>query len=484
MTPARPSSRSALTAALAAAACLAVPAVASADGLRWRACASAETAPGLQCASLRVPLDWARPHAGPTVRLAIARLPARDRRRRIGPLFVNPGGPGGSAVEAVGLELLTPRATMGALRERFDVIGVDPRGVGGSTPLRCGSALARLGVPPVDLDDASFAAFRRANAAAGRECRRRSGPLFDHVDGATAARDVDAVRRALGARRISWLGLSYGSLLGEDYAARYPRRVRAMVLDGAVDRARPIERALVEEAAAQGRSFDAFGAWCAATSACALHGQDVAAVLDRLMAAPGGVPDSAIGRPATGAEITYGLNEGLQMPDAWPLVAEVLARADGQHGPADAAGIVRRPPAVDPLYRTATCADLDAAIGSAADARRLQRRVQAVAPHTWRYTEWWEVMTGCSGWPVRRRDRATAGRVTGVERALVVGNATDASTPLPWARSLARRIDGSRLLTYEGVGHTGLFHSRCVQRQEARFLVTRALPPRGAVCRS
>lgn len=477
------SARSALAAAIAGATCLAAPGLAGADELRWRSCATAETAPGLQCSSLQVPLDWARP-GGPRVRLAIARLPARDQRRRIGPLLVNPGGPGGSAVEALAEGLFTPRATMGALRERFDLIGVDPRGVGGSMRLRCGSALRRLGVPPVDLGDAAFAAFRKANAAAGRECRTRSGRLFDHVDSATTARDLDAVRHALGARRISWLGLSYGSLLGEDYAARYPRRVRAMVLDGAVDRARPTERALIEEATAQGRAFAAFGAWCAATSGCALHGQDVGAVVDRLTSVPGGVPNTAIGRPATGAEISYGLNEGLQMPEVWPLVAEVLARADGQRGPADAAGIVRREPAVDPLYRTVTCADLDSGIASAADARRLLDRVRAVAPHTWRYTEWWDVMTGCSGWPVAHRDRSTAGRISGVDRVLVVGNATDPSTPLPWARGLSRRIAGSRLLIFDGVGHTGLLHSRCVQRQQARFLVTRALPPRGAVCRA
>jgi pimeloyl-ACP methyl ester carboxylesterase len=480
---ARSLARAALPLALAAAA--AAPAAAPAATLRWHPCATKETPKRLQCASLRVPLDPARP-GGRTIRIALDRLPALDRAHRIGPLLVNPGGPGGSGVGAVAGGLFSG-PPLAAVSRRFDVVGFDPRGIGASTRLRCGNALARLGTPPQLVTEAQFAAFRAANRSAGLACRRRTGrALFDRLDSRYPAHDIDAIRRALGARRISWFGISYGTELGQEYADRFPRRVRAMVLDGAVDHARSARRALVEEAASEAGTFQAFADWCAATPTCALHGQDVLAVLDRLTAQgdAAGVPDSALGRPATGTEITKAAYNGLLFTAVWPQLAAALARADGQAGPADAAALVDEATVTaDPVYRTVGCADLGGRLRSAADAQALLARVRAVAPHSWRYTEFWDVMTGCTGWPVRVSNPPAARRIAGVPPVLVIGNTSDPSTPIAWARGLARRIARSRLLVHEGAGHTALLNSACATRRAARYLVTRRLPARGTVCR-
>ena len=186
---------------------------------------------GLQCARIGVPLDYAHPRAG-SIELTIVRRPADDPTGAL-PLLVNPGGPGGSGIAALrtaGLEL--PPEVL----RRFDLIGVDPRGVGQSTPVDCADRLDPLF--DIDLTNADRAVRLRQLDRIEKlvhQCRVRSGALLDHVDTVSAARDLDRVRQALGVDEITFLGYSYGTYLGAVYADLFPHRVRAAVLDGAVD---------------------------------------------------------------------------------------------------------------------------------------------------------------------------------------------------------------------------------------------------------
>ena len=188
----------------------------------------------LQCATARVPLDYDRPR-GRTVRLALAKLPVTDRARRIGTLFLNPGGPGGSGVDH--LQELPPGVA--ALNRRFDIVGFDPRGVGASKPaIDCVSdrELDALVARWPDADPAAFDAIMAEADRIAAGCRANTpAALLDHVSTADVARDLDLLRRAVGDAKLSYLGFSYGTELGAVYATLFPGRARALALDGGVD---------------------------------------------------------------------------------------------------------------------------------------------------------------------------------------------------------------------------------------------------------
>ena len=187
--------------------------------------------PEVQCGTLRVPLDWARP-TGARITLALARHLATDPAHRIGALFINPGGPGGSGVEVATIADLVFSPELVA---RFDIVGVDPRGIGGSTPITCRTPVSQPGFTLFPRTEAQFQRMVRQNRELGRGCLERTGPLLGHVDTVSVARDHEAVRIGLGERTFNWLGLSYGTQIGANYAQLFPQRIRAMVFDAALD---------------------------------------------------------------------------------------------------------------------------------------------------------------------------------------------------------------------------------------------------------
>ena len=235
----------------------------------------------LVCATLAVPVDWAKPH-GATFDLALAKLPAAAPSRRIGALFVNPGGPGGSGV---GLVYGAEDAFSPALIDRFDIVSFDPRGQAASHPVLCDSedvaAQDNLLYPRSATE---YAALRKANKALGESCRELTGPLVGHVDTASVVRDMDAVRAGIGEQKISYYGVSYGTMIGQQYAELFPHRIRALALDSNMDHAQDIWSYQKWETLAMERSFQQFAAWCGRTEACVLHGQDVPASFDHLYA--------------------------------------------------------------------------------------------------------------------------------------------------------------------------------------------------------
>src|SRR5262245_813152 len=192
----------------------------------------------VDCGTLAVPIDWKKPGSA-TVNVAVARLRASDPKARVGTLFINPGGPGGSGVDFAlgGREVFSPD-----ILERFDIIGIDPRGVARSQPVKCPGDLETD--PPNEFVHTAkeYGTLLAYHKKLGDGCRKLTGPLFDHVDTASVARDFDAVRAALGEKKISYYGVSYGTLIGQTYAEMFPKRIRAMVIDSNMDHS--ITRAL------------------------------------------------------------------------------------------------------------------------------------------------------------------------------------------------------------------------------------------------
>ena len=196
--------------------------------LDWKKCDSNE------CTTLTVPLDYAHPD-GRTIKLAVLRAPATRRGERVGQLVVDPGGPGGSAVDYASSGAFT---FGGPLTRYFDIVGMDPRGVGRSTPLECGDTEQVdefVGVDPDPDTPAEVTDFDRVNREFGQRCLTKDAGLTRHMSTIEAAKDMDILRAALGERQLDYLGASYGTLLGATYADLFPHNIRRMVLDGALD---------------------------------------------------------------------------------------------------------------------------------------------------------------------------------------------------------------------------------------------------------
>ena len=217
--------------ALTTAVAIGSPARAASSGVQWKACHR-----GYFCAKVQVPLDYRDPH-GPQISIAMVKQPAKDPAHRIGSIFLNPGGPGGSGIDFVlgaGHELFTKQ-----VRARFDLIGFDPRGIFASTPLRCFQGPDEVGpsFPPFPYPDSAkrrlqaFAADRYLQDA----CAHRGNPILDHMATADAARDLNRLRAAVGDKQLTYYGVSYGSFLGDTYANMFPGRVRAVVIDGVLN---------------------------------------------------------------------------------------------------------------------------------------------------------------------------------------------------------------------------------------------------------
>ena len=204
---------------------------------------------------MSVSLDYTQPN-GERITIGMNRLPALDPEQRIGSLVFNPGGPGGAATEIVALEALGASLFTPAVRARFDIVGMDPRGVGASTPVRCDPGIWNQVVSWFPRDETSFTQLREHYRAFGESCLRLTGPLLAHLDTTNVARDLESVRAALGEGKLNFLGLSYGSQLGAAYAELYPENIRVMALDGALDHAQPASAMLADEAGAYEDAFD------------------------------------------------------------------------------------------------------------------------------------------------------------------------------------------------------------------------------------
>ncbi len=465
-----------------------------ADGtIQWHDCGP-EQPPNLQCGELSVPLDWDDPH-GARITLGFNRLPAQDSTHRVGSLIVNPGGPGGAgsqvvAVEAGGGHLWNP-----ALHERFDMIGMDPRGVGTSTPVQCDPDVYNQPVSLFPSTEAQFNQLASWARAFGQSCLERTGPLLGHVDTRSAARDMEALRQALGDGKLNFLGLSYGAHLGSAYAELYPDRIRTMALDAIANHSTSVNTLFADAAATYEDTLNRFAAWCAQTSSCPLHGRDVLTLFDSVVQRADRQPiparECAGGgcRPTvTGGEIRMNAlflllaKEGvpaLHMP-SWTDFANALAQAEQGDASAFSTGLAANP--TDLAGLAINCADYPPEIRTYEDfvAKTLLGRV--VAPHTQGASEAWLGILACMRWPVPVANLPHSIMVRGAPPILLVGSTHDPETNYVWAHELRNQMPSAVLLTRDGDGHTSSFlQGSRTSDAIAHYLITGQTPPRNTV---
>jgi pimeloyl-ACP methyl ester carboxylesterase len=472
--------------------------------IRWQPCGA--DFPGVQCATAAVPLDYDRPR-GATTQLALARVPAGDQAHKLGTVFLNPGGPGGSGVDLVlfgfGAELAAQ------LQQRFDVVGFDPRGVAASDPLRCFDSEDELNAFFTDLPAFPYLPgqlrpfFDQYRSLAGA-CFGQGQAIIHHMSTADVARDLDLLRQAVGDERLTYLGFSYGTYLGNTYANLFPNRVRALVIDGVLDpRLWGGGLQVISDRVATAKEFDEFLRLCdQAGSACGLAGGAGAKARFNALAA------SILATPidlGDGTLFTYDLlvataASAMYSPESWGgdqgVAAFLGALADATSGNAAAAQRAR-----------AISAHLDAQLRQAAphradydngfDAYYGNQCADTEYPHTFSlfraFNEfakagsifgpfWWAGNAGCASWPTAE-DRFTGPwSVRTSAPVLVVGNFFDGVTDYDGAVASSRLLRNSRLLSYAGWGHTAFGRSSCVTDHVVKYLLDRTLPAAGTVC--
>ncbi|WP_435188112.1 alpha/beta hydrolase [Streptomyces sp. bgisy126] len=460
-----------------------------AQKLKWRDCG----VEGFQCATLKAPLDYAKPEAG-EIELAVSRVRATGPGKRIGSLLVNPGGPGGSAVGYLqgyaGIGYPAP------VRARYDVVAVDPRGVARSEPVECLTGPGMDAYTQIDQtpDDA---AETEALGAAFKEfadgCAKRSGKVLPHVSTVETARDMDVLRAVLGDERLNYVGASYGTFLGATYAELFPGRVGRLVLDGAMDPSLPAIDLNRDQTAGFETAFRAFAADCVAQADCPLGTGSVPAAgeaLKKFFRAVDAEPLPTGERRKLGESLaTTGVIAAMYDEGAWPQLREALTQAKGGRGAgllALADSYYEREP--DGEYANlmaanaaVNCLDLPAAYRGPADAAKAVPSFEKASPVFGAGLAW--AALNCTYWPSPATGRPHRITAEGAAPILVVGTTRDPATPYKWAESLAGQLSSGTLLTYEGDGHTAYGRgSDCVDTAINTYLLEGTPPTDGKRC--
>jgi pimeloyl-ACP methyl ester carboxylesterase len=491
--------------------------------LHWEPCFSS----GGQCAHVRVPLDYDHPQ-GATIRLDLTRRKAHPApgQLKIGTLFVNPGGPGAPVADAVQpiSNLLGP-----TIHQRFDVVGIEPRGIGGSPIARChiakrAPAGLRRAFPMTSAEIRTVVRFNRYEREA---CRRGGSAIIDHMTTADTARDMDLIRQAVGDDQLTFYGISYGTYLGATYARLFPGRVRAIITDGVLDpvawstgrngngRRLPFSTRLRSGHGAAEALLSAFrvcdhvgvrrcafahnaaGKWRSMTNrlrqspvrltdGTRFHYADlVDGVLGALYSRSSYAPVMRDLRffwnhfPTRRVAAKYG-------SETDPALTQVLRRIEQRqrdlpwgYGDGRVAGYG---PTFFPMFEGVACADSVNPRHPDAWARAANQSERTGQP--WFGRDWTWASSVCSNWPGSSADAYRGPwRTTTSTPVLIVGNTHDPATPIGGARALHRVFGNSRLVTMNGWGHGAIGESQCVTRAFSAYLLHQTLPPGGKVCR-
>ncbi len=491
--------------------------------LDWQPCA-APSQHGFECATAQVPLDYGDPQ-GATIDLAVIRHPATDPAQRLGTLFFNAGGPGGSGTAALPPFL---NAFPAPLRARFDLLSWDPRGIGASTAVQCFATradeqafFAEVPFEHFPVGRAEERAWIKAYARFGQICAERNGALLAHVSTAESAKDLDLLRQAVGEPQLTYFAPSYGTLLGATYANLFPDRVRAMVLDGNVDPEAWVSggedrvflstflRQGADEASAQ--VLDAFLDLCGqvSTAQCAFSAGSAAAtqakwttLLQRLREQPVTLDFPSGPQTFTYARLVsligeqsglFSVHGGGGVP-GWPQIAALLqalwtSSEPSGAPPAPSAGAEARDAGPEAEERYAGPEQALAIICGESPNPRHPIVFRALAALTYARAgdvglRWSWGVEPCASWPATAADRYAGpwDRPT-ANAILVINNTFDPATPYEGGVAMARALARARLLTVAGYGHSLLANpSTCANDYVSQYVVDGTLPPPGTVC--
>ena len=464
---------------------------APAGDLDWGTCTDEKaTDPSLQCATLTVPLDYENP-TGDTIDLALVKVPASGKRT--GAVLFNPGGPGGSGFDYIAQGGPTVANSLGLTD--LDLIGFDPRGVDRSNGIRCLSdaeedKYAYIDDTP-DTPEAE-ALSKEAETAFSAACAAKYGDTLQFYSTDNTARDMDAIRAALGDDTISFLGISYGTYLGAVYATMFPDHVRALVLDSAFE---PSGDTLDQQYETQlvgfEGAFDQWASWCQTDDSCEFKTGDVGAAWDALRTKLDKTPvTNADGRIGNQVVMISATIAALYSKADWPVLGAALADVDK----GDASGIFRLADSysgrdadghystIDQSNQVITCAS-GLASDVPPDPAAYADHLRTVAPrfgNTYDADSFDEKKECAALMPDQPADKLS---YSGDAPIVIVGGTNDPATPIRWAQEMTADLGPSAtLVTYTGEGHGQLLASKCVTAIEAALLVDLKSPAEGTTC--
>ena len=454
--------------------------------LTWTPCEGTFT-----CARLRVPLDYAKPR-GRSIKVRVLKVAASDKSQRLGSMVFDPGGPGESGADYV---THASSAFGTPLLEHYDIIGLDPRGVGQSTPLDCLPDRQLDTVLTSDPAPDTRAETRQADQLLrdfGRGCFKRSGALAAHISTVEVAKDLDVLRAALGEKKLTYFGASYGTDIGSTYAGLFPKKVGRMVLDGALDPRSSTLGINLRQAQGFETALRAYVGACVDRGDCFLGSsvdqgtRRVKAFLDQVEKQP--LPAGGQRRLNVG-NASYGISAALYSKQSWSVLDAALEKAlagDGTILMLLADSYLHRN--ADGTYKDSlfeafyaiNCLDHDDAIASST-LKRYDARFDKASPTFGR--SFLYSVSACEHWPVHTGRGAQTVHAKGAAPIVVVGTTRDPATPLVWAQSLAKQLDSGVLVTRDGDGHTGYRQgSACTDTAIESYLVAGKVPKDGLRC--
>jgi pimeloyl-ACP methyl ester carboxylesterase len=460
--------------------------------LTWRDCGG----DGFQCTRMKAPLDYEKPDPADDLTLVVARKKATGKggAKRIGSLLVNPGGPGGSAVDYV-----QQAAAVGypaPVRSSYDLVGMDPRGVARSEPVRCLSdkqmdSFTQTDQTPDDAGetDELVAAYKNFSS----NCKKKEGELLGHLSTVDAARDMDVLRALLGDKKLNYVGASYGTYLGAYYAGLYPKRSGRLVLDGATDPSLSMLRVNRDQTGGFETAFRSFAQDCVDRKDCPLGrkstkdaGRRLSAFFKKTDAKP--LPTGEK-RKLTEQLATTGVIRAMYDESTWPQLRDALSagmRGDGSELLALSDEYFERDPNghygnIMFANPAVNCLDLPAAFSSPAEVKKAVPSFEKTSPVFGRGFAW--AALNCGYWPAKATGTPHNIDAKGADPILVVGTTRDPATPYAWAQGLAGQLDSGRLLTYEGDGHTAYLRGgACVNATVDRYLLEGKAPKGDKKC--
>ncbi len=445
--------------------------------IEWRDCDFYE------CAEFEVPLDYSDPSRG-ELTLALTRLPAGNPDTRIGSLFFNPGGPGGPAIEFL-------RAVAFAIpfeiKQRFDLVAFDPRGVGESSPILCGEDVQDLlALDPNPATDEEWQTIVDQVQTFADLCAERAGDRLPFYGTTSVARDMDRIRQALGEDQLSYLGYSYGTSIGQIYADLFPGNVRAMVLDGALDLSLEPDQRNLEQILAFEAALNRFLDYCRDTTCFEQDPLDaIQLLIERAEDAPIAAPGAD--RPLGEGELIWGLLSSLYSRFQWGGLANAID--DALEG--DGSRMIRL---VDNLWGRNSDGSYDNFFEANVAVNCIDQAVERDPEHHRQLSDefaqqapifgsWGGYLNiTCALWPAQPSPLAVP-RAAGAPPILVIGNTGDPATPYKWAVALSQQLESAVLLTNDAEGHTAYLQGdRCIEDAVNAYLLELIVPDTGAAC--
>ncbi len=457
--------------------------------LTWESCGG-----GAECATAIAPLDWDNPGEGDDIELALVRHPATGGASQ-GSLFINPGGPGASGFDFVRDSV--DFAVSADLREAFDIVGWDPRGVGRSSAVSCTTSAAELdefifGIPEAPLDTPEWEAeVIESSIAFAEGCAENTGPLLGFVDTNSTVRDLDMMRAAVGDAQLTYFGYSYGTDIGARYADEFPEKVGRLVLDGATDPTTTTFDIVLAQSEGFENALIAYLEACPGLGACPFPGtvDESLALIRDLYDRLGTDPiEAADGRFFDGAVLDIAIATALYDEGSWPFLSQMFTElrtgvvetgfllADFYYGRENGEYLDNSLEA----FIAINCLDYPVETDREVIAQQ-NEQIRAVAPTTGNPSPLGDVL--CANWPYQFEGELAPVSGAGAAPILVIGTTGDPATPFIWAEALASQLESGVLLTWVGEGHIAYDEGDpCINDVVDAYFLTGAVPSNGLVC--